>query len=115
MEILKWLEASPVVRAYHVLDFRAFESGWYYKIKVEFEDGSALHAREYFSEAERNYAYHWQDTQHRLRIRWDNAPHHEQVATYPHHKHVGDEVLPSKEIAFKDVLKHVEGDLRRRT
>ena len=25
-----------------------------------------------------------------LIIRWDNAPHHKQIQTYPHHKHLGE-------------------------
>lgn len=111
MEILRLLETSPIVRAYEVLDFRAFESGRYYKLKVEFSDGSVLHAREYTSRQERNYAYHWQGAKHTLRVRWDNAPHHSHLSTYPHHKHVGSNVLPGKETTFEDVLRHIESQL----
>jgi hypothetical protein len=88
VEILKSLETSPVVERHHVLDFRRFEDGWYYKIEVALVDGSVLHAREYAGEDARRYSYHWQDARDNLLIRWDNAPHHEQVSTYPHHKHV---------------------------
>ena len=70
-----------------------------------------LHAREYTEETLRNYAFHWQDVQDELRVRWDNAPHHEHIATHPHHKHVGEEVLPSKDITFEDVLRYIEDHL----
>ena len=46
MEILRLLDASPVVQDYEVLDFKTFGDGWYYKVEVEFEDDSVLHARE---------------------------------------------------------------------
>lgn len=35
------------------------------------------------------YSYHWQNSEGMLFKRWDNARHHPEVATYPHHLHVG--------------------------
>ena len=35
-----------------------------------------------------DYAYHYQDQQNQLIFRYDNAPHHPQIATHPHHKPV---------------------------
>lgn len=45
-----------------------------------------------------------------LRVRWDNAPHHPHIATYPHHKHVGDETIiePSEEMSLDAVLGIIE-------
>ena len=37
------------------------------------------------------YSYHWQDEKGRLKKRWDNAVHHPEVKTYPHHVHEGTE------------------------
>jgi hypothetical protein len=108
VDILKWLDTSFIVQAYEVLDFRVFKSGWYYKIRVELTDGSVLHAREYADEKERNYAYHWQDEQYNLRVRWDNAPHHPHLITHPHHRHEGTQIVSSKEITLQDVLKAIE-------
>lgn len=34
------------------------------------------------------YSYQYQDTDEHLIFRYDNVPHHPQVATYPHHKHI---------------------------
>ena len=108
MEILKLLEGSPVVKSYQVLDFKALEEGWYFKIKVDLTDGSVLHAREYTAPSERKYSFHWQDAQSNLRIRWDNAPHYDHLPTHPHHKHVGQDVQPSKKISLRDVLEYIE-------
>jgi hypothetical protein len=39
-----------------------------------------------------DYAYHWEHRRQSGRLyRWDNAPHHSQIATFPHHFHEGDE------------------------
>jgi len=111
VEILRLLDASPVVQDYEVLDFKTFGDGWYYKIEVEMEDRSVLHAREYEDEDERNYAYHWQGEKAQLRIRWDNAPHHEHISTHPHHKHTINGLKPSKEITFAEVLAFIEVQL----
>ena len=111
MEILRSLEDVSVVGDFEVLDFKTFESGWYYKIKVVFTDGSVLHAREYVDDTERNYAFHWQDAEQQLRCRWDNAPHHEHISTHPHHKHVGDDIQPSEEISFEAVIEHIRARL----
>lgn len=107
MEILKSLEELSVVQNYEVLDFKTFESGWYYKLKIVFEDVSVLHAREYVDDTERNYAFHWQDPEQQLRCRWDNAPHHGHISTHPHHKHVGGDIQPSEEISFEEVIEHI--------
>ena len=112
MEILRLLDASPVVENYEVLDFQTFGDGWYYKIEVQLEDHSVLHAREYADEEERNYSYHWQDEKNQLRVRWDNAPHHGHISTHPHHKHVEDDIQPSSEISFAEVLEYIEVHLR---
>lgn len=38
-----------------------------------------------------NYAYHFQDGNGQLCFRYDNAPHHPSIETFPHHKHVWDQ------------------------
>jgi len=47
MEILKLLDRCPVVIDYEVEHFRSWETGGFYRLKVQFSDESALHAREY--------------------------------------------------------------------
>lgn len=33
------------------------------------------------------YSYHYQDKKERLIFRYDMAPHHKEIDTFPHHKH----------------------------
>lgn len=37
------------------------------------------------------YSFHWQDTTGELIKRWDNAAHHPELSTSPHHVHDGAE------------------------
>jgi hypothetical protein len=41
-------------------------------------------------------------------IRWDNAPHHKTLNTYPHHIHLNDEIIDSYEITFEDIFGRIE-------
>ncbi|MDZ7696255.1 MAG: DUF6516 family protein [Deltaproteobacteria bacterium] len=37
------------------------------------------------------YSFHWQNAQGKTVRRWDNAPHHKDLAYAPHHAHIGDD------------------------
>lgn len=41
------------------------------------------------------YRYHFQDEHNALVFRYDNTPHFPNIETFPHHKHLRDNVLPS--------------------
>ncbi|MDV3103382.1 toxin-antitoxin system TumE family protein [Thermococcus waiotapuensis] len=85
---LELLEKSPAVKSYEILDYKEGNSFYFLKIRAELADGSVLYIREFVSEEDYNYSFQWQKDG-RLTIRWDNAPHHRDVETFPHHKHVG--------------------------
>ena len=48
-------------------------------------------------------------------FRYDNAPHHPDIATHPHHKHIGaeDRVTPADQPSLSQVLDEVESWLGR--
>jgi hypothetical protein len=51
------------------------------------------------------YRYHLQDRDGRLLSRWDNAPHHRSVPTFPHHRHNADrDVEPAEPIDVSQIL-----------
>lgn len=107
MEILKSLDSASFVDSYDVIDYKTFGPGFYIKIKVILKDKSELHIREYFNVDERNYSYHWQSVQGTTIIRWDNAPHHKDIQTYPHHRHENDSIIASTEITVAEILSHI--------
>ena len=111
MAIFKLLDASPFVKSYKVLEYKVIDSGLYYKIAITLHNDTTLHAREYCSNKERTYSFHWQDQNGNLIVRWDNCPHHDQLLTFPHHKHHNDCIEESQEISFEDVLLFIQGKL----
>ncbi len=48
------------------------------------------------------------DVNNRLIFRYDNAPHHRQVPTFPHHKHLPEEVVESSAPDIAAVLDETE-------
>lgn len=114
MEIFHSLEQSPIVSDFEVLEFRTWEEGFYYKIKIHIQDGSLLFAREFFNRNERHYSYHWQSSEGGLLIRWDDAPHHRHFSTFPHHKHVGETVAASLPISLVQVLEEIAQKVLRK-
>jgi hypothetical protein len=50
------------------------------------------------------YRYHYMDENQEMLFRYDNAPHHNEIKTFPHHKHEQAQVLPCKEPSLYDVL-----------
>jgi len=60
------------------------------------------------------YRYHYMDTKRKLIFRYDNARHHKELMTYPHHKHIEDKVLESSEINLFDVLLEIEQIIRKK-
>ncbi len=106
-EIFRLLDNNELISSYEVLDFRKNKYGFFLKLKVQFMDQSILFSKEYFSIDVRNYSFHWQDNKNNLLIRWDNAPFHKNIETFPHHKHEGKMVHPSTEIGFEDVLNYI--------
>ncbi|KAF5417637.1 MAG: hypothetical protein C5S48_00080 [Candidatus Methanogaster sp.] len=61
------------------------------------------------------YRFHLTNVNDEMVFRYDNAPHHPEIATYPHHKHVKGEKVPrrSKEVGLKDVLLEIEEMISR--
>ena len=48
-----------------------------------------------------------------LIFRYDNATHHKNIKTYPHHKHLTDSVTESYEVKLFDVLLEIKGIIRK--
>ncbi len=113
MEILNCLKQFPIVKSFEILDFRTFQDGFYIKVKVILENNSELYIREYVDTEERNYSYHWQSRDGKLIIRWDNAPHHKNIRTYPHHKHINDKVKESFETTCEKILSVISKSLQK--
>jgi len=67
LRTLELLKESSAVRSYKILDFKQGKNFYFLKVKARLVDGSELYIREFVSEKEFIYSYHWQDEKGKLR------------------------------------------------
>jgi hypothetical protein len=81
---------------------------------VRFYDGSRLSIVEGLEVSRKqefnrlDYKFHYQDAQGHLIFRYDNAPHHPYLDTFPAHKHIKDKVVDAKPPDLNDVLAEID-------
>ena len=105
--LVKILSESRIVDTIVSVDSDAY--GEFHKIKIQARliKGWKLHVWEHVTPSTRRYAYHVSKGSE-LVIRWDNAPHHRKIKTFPHHKHVKEEFFESNEVVLEEILGEVE-------
>lgn len=87
---------NAAVASFRVLSESVAEGIGFYRVRALLRNGDLLEMVERF-EYDRDclivnkYSFHWQDSAGHLICRWDNAPHHPEVPTFPHHLHGPDE------------------------
>lgn len=82
---------------------------------ISFYDGSRLEFRETvaierYRPVKFSYRYQYIRAGEAV-LRYDNAPHHPDLPSFPHHKHVGNERLPATEPTLSQVLNEVASPL----
>ncbi len=60
----------------------------------------------------KKYSYHFMDKNKRLIFRYDNAMHHPELKSFPHHKHTPKKVAESKEPDIQTILKEIKDYLK---
>jgi hypothetical protein len=90
------------------------------RIKAGLTDGSLLEAFEFIVTTPAaiqtlTYRIHWQGENGQIKRRWDNAPHHRDISTFPHHVHSGpaESVEPSEPMTILKALAFVERELQQ--
>ena len=109
------LTASPIVKDIEILDEFITSVSGFLDCRVLLIDGSELYVSEYFTVLKDRikrdkYSYHLQK-RGELLIRWDNAPHHKEVSSYPHHKHIRNKIESSQETNLRTVLNFIKSFL----
>ncbi len=117
-QILDAVERSIWVRSDEITFREIDEKEGYIKGILYLHGGYTLHIAEYVEifhgQAKcAKYRYQLQDRRDELLARWDNAPHHEEIATFPNHKHCRDgEIVPSPEMDIFLVLSILDDVLK---
>ncbi len=104
---------SPKVSSFEVLDEFIEQPYGFIRIKGKTLDGKTFEAFEYVTEKEKklsfkSYSFHLQDKKGKLVKRWDNAPHHKEIPTYPFHLHEGEKIIPSRSLNFSEFINYLE-------
>ena len=96
---------KSIISSYRLISYDQEIDSYRIKTQIAFTNGSMLFVKEYiFRDAERKYSFHWSDNTGKTLCRWDNSPHWANVSTFPHHKHVSDHVVESRETTLEEVL-----------
>ena len=82
-----------------------------FKARIGFIDGSFLDSREFVDTSvspvhRYSYSYHYQKSD-RMIFRYDSAPHHPELASFPHHKHLVGSTVESQPPNLKQVLAEI--------
>jgi len=85
----------------------------YIEGEILFIDNSRLVYFELYNSKESSiycekYRFQFMDSHNQLTFRYDNAPHHFELSSFPHHKHVPSGVIESNPLHFAKVLNEVE-------
>ena len=75
---------------------------------ITFKDGSVFHFKEVLLGKNRQYRFHYMDGRNNLISRWDTAPHHKELKTFPYHIHLPDCVKESRPVKLIDVLDEIQ-------
>ncbi len=83
----------------------------YLKGRITFIDGSQLAVAEIVSPTTKAYRFQYMDRQHRTLLRWDTAPHHRHLKSFPFHLHTVHGVTESTPINLPLVLRAIQEHL----
>lgn len=75
---------------------------------IVFKDGSTFHFKEVHLPASRKYRFHYMNLDNQLICRWDNAPHHHEIETFPDHVHFPNEIRENAPMDLLEALRHIE-------
>lgn len=98
----------------HHLHIEPTSVGGILEAELSFLDGSRLVIEEAVERRGRHevqctyYKYHHQHADGTLIFRYDNAPHHPHLSTFPHHKHTGSAVASATRPDLSQVLREID-------
>ncbi|MCX5814291.1 MAG: DUF6516 family protein [Proteobacteria bacterium] len=84
----------------------------YLKGSILFMDSSTLDIAIFAKELHKGlsiekYRFHYMDKQGQMLFRYDNAPHHPELSSFPDHKHIENNTIPAAPREFKDIFNEI--------
>ena len=107
------ISRSALVVTYDLVNVRLSISTGYVEGTITFINNFRFAFFEFIRQtsgvAEREkYRYHFMNDDDQLIFRYDNAFHHPEISTFPHHKHLPEELSGSAAPDFTDVFIEIE-------
>jgi len=106
----KVLQEFPFIRSRALAQKVYNQHQGYISGKIVFENGHLLEFTEVVDTEQTRkvkYRYHYMDEKQSLIFRYDNAPHHKEVKTFPHHRHSPREITEGDEPDLYGVLMEI--------
>jgi hypothetical protein len=107
---------SPVINSFSIKREIKKELEGYIRIDAVLKNNDQLEIFLYVTVNENikieKYRVHWQDKNGKLIRRWDNAPHHRKIETFPHHIHKDGNVYPHKPIGIIHLIEYLEKEIK---
>lgn len=111
-EIDKTSASSPIVLSSNIQKHFGPRNTVYLKGNLIFIDSSFLEIA-IFAAKSRNtlviakYRLHYMNSNKEMIFRYDNASHHPEVSSFPHHKHIQNKVVHATMPSIKDILNEI--------
>ena len=99
LETIKWIIIEQSINFDFISDEMGIIAG-----ELVFIDKSILEFMELVSREEAEYRFQYMNKDKGLICRWDSAPHHKEVLTFPYHLHTIKGIKESKKVNFIDTL-----------
>ncbi|MFC2089051.1 DUF6516 family protein [Calditrichota bacterium] len=102
-------EYSSIIKSVDTIRYITTEHISKLQAKVILIDASILRIREVYLKNELiAYSYYWLRDDNSLIMGWDNAPHHKEIKSFPHHRHLKNSVEQSNEQNLQEVLNFIK-------
>ena len=104
------LQAFPTIQVSTLTKKRYNAKQGYISGSIRFDSGYRLEfaeVKDMNCSGKIKYRYQYMEPQDVCIFRYDNAPHHRNISTFPHHKHLGEgdeQIVESTEPSLSDVL-----------
>ena len=108
-ELERRISSNPLVIFHDLKKSQTSPSTLYVKGEIVFVDGTSLAIFQHIRMIEAgaiitDYRYHYMNFENQMIFRYDNAPHHDELETHPHHKHVGEKIIAHNQPHFTAVM-----------
>ncbi|KZL51316.1 MULTISPECIES: toxin-antitoxin system TumE family protein [Cyanophyceae] len=119
-EVKTKLNNNKLIIKIEIIKERAIPDQGYFRARLTLNNGDFLEVAEFFKvENEQcltiTYRYQWMNpSQTQLKKRWDNVEHFPNLPNFPHHVHVGDELIvkPSESKNILQILTLIQEEIQ---